>query len=529
MVENKYKILIPTSGIGSRMSQYTKCGNKALLKVGDEAAISKIIGTYPRSRFVITLGHNGQMVRDYIELAHKKEKSRIEFVEVDKYSGPGSSLLYSIYCAKDKLQQPFILHVCDSIVDYEIPIHNVDWTLSYDVRKDFSQYRSPNNSIENWNIHTGVAGIFNYERFWSIAEKLLDIDPENEMLNDLSVLNLMAWIQTIQCENWFDTGNVKAYEKTALQYKSNHDVLPKFDENIYFRDATVIKLFHNKTKVKNLLKRIKKGKFPINITPELLGKNNHGFSYKFVKGLPLSETVTALRLNQFLDYCIDNFWTTKPFTYPFRERCRQFYLEKTRDRIASFLNGKADLESEVINGISVSSVYTMLDDLERLDEIFLGTKSPIHGDMVLDNIIDTGSGFTFIDWRERVFDDFTIGDIYYDFAKLSHSTILKHNLLNSGLCKIKKYDNSIYVEPIRDPRLIRAEKALIDWMNSNLFSVSKMKVIRSLIWLSMAPLHPEPIGSFLFYWGKLNLYSSMSDITYERNSYSRKPAGISAS
>ena len=34
-------------------------------------------------------------------------------------------------------------------------------------------------------------------------------------------------------------------------------------------------------------------------------------------------------------------------------------------------------------------------------------------------------------------------------------------------------------------------------------------IIKSLIWLNMAPLHPQPIGDFLFYFGKYNLYLNL--------------------
>jgi len=30
-----------------------------------------------------------------------------------------------------------------------------------------------------------------------------------------------------------------------------------------------------------------------------------------------------------------------------------------------------------------------------------------------------------------------------------------------------------------------------------------------LIWINMAPLHPQPIGDFLFYFGKYNLHLNL--------------------
>jgi len=42
-----YKVLITTSGIGSRLGDLTDYTNKALIRIGDKAAISHIIEMYP--------------------------------------------------------------------------------------------------------------------------------------------------------------------------------------------------------------------------------------------------------------------------------------------------------------------------------------------------------------------------------------------------------------------------------------------------------------------------------------------------
>ena len=53
----EYKVLITTSGIGSRLGDLTKYTNKSLVRVGDKPAISHIIESYPEdTKFVVTLG-----------------------------------------------------------------------------------------------------------------------------------------------------------------------------------------------------------------------------------------------------------------------------------------------------------------------------------------------------------------------------------------------------------------------------------------------------------------------------------------
>ena len=67
MVE--YKVLITTSGVGSRLGKLTNYTNKCLVRVGDIPAISHIIESYPiETKFVITLGHYGDYVRQFLYL-----------------------------------------------------------------------------------------------------------------------------------------------------------------------------------------------------------------------------------------------------------------------------------------------------------------------------------------------------------------------------------------------------------------------------------------------------------------------------
>ena len=126
------KVLITTSGIGSRLGDLTEYTNKSLVRVGSVAAISRIVDSYPsETHFVVTLGHYGNHVKQYLEMLH--HENTFTFVEVDKYQGPGSSLLYSISKAKYVLQCPFIFHACDTTSSGHP--HNVasNWVTAYKV------------------------------------------------------------------------------------------------------------------------------------------------------------------------------------------------------------------------------------------------------------------------------------------------------------------------------------------------------------------------------------------------------------
>ena len=90
MNTTEYKVLITTSGIGSRLGSLTDYTNKSLVRIGDKPAIGYIIESYPlETKFVITLGHYGDHIKQFLTLVYPERN--FEFVEVDNYKGHGRS------------------------------------------------------------------------------------------------------------------------------------------------------------------------------------------------------------------------------------------------------------------------------------------------------------------------------------------------------------------------------------------------------------------------------------------------------
>ena len=121
-----YKVLITTSGVGSRLGQLTTFTNKCLVRVGKKPALSYIIEKYSEDvEVVVTLGYFGDQIKDFLTLSYPNRK--FTFVTVDNYEGEGSSLGYSLLQAKNELQCPFIFHASDTIVSDEIKAPNHNW------------------------------------------------------------------------------------------------------------------------------------------------------------------------------------------------------------------------------------------------------------------------------------------------------------------------------------------------------------------------------------------------------------------
>lgn len=230
----KYKVLITTSGTGSRLGELTKNTNKAMVLINGRPTIEYIFDSYPKdTTFVITLGFLGDQVKDF--LLKRYPEYNFEFAVVDKYIGDGSSLLYSMLCAKDYLQCPFIFHACDTIVTEKIPEPIEDWVIGYVIdpattTMDVKQYRSHDvkdgylakvndKGVMKFNsIHIGMTGIYSYQTFWKVVEEMYKNDPTNQALGDVPVIeklmDLGVRFKWIPFKNWLDTGNPQALKET---------------------------------------------------------------------------------------------------------------------------------------------------------------------------------------------------------------------------------------------------------------------------------------------------------------------------
>lgn len=229
-----YKVLLPTSGTGSRLGEITKHTNKALVPIAGKPAITYIVDAYPKEiPVVVTLGYLGESVQSFLE--HAYPTRNFEFVWIDRYEGPGSSLGYSMLQAKENLQCPFIFHACDGIFTETIPPPNTNWIGGYvedwkTSELPLEQYRTHsmhNGKILSLNdrgipgfdsVHVGLDGIHDYQAFWDILETIYAKDPNDAQISDVPILDEMikrgiefTWIPYTV---WLDTGNPKALART---------------------------------------------------------------------------------------------------------------------------------------------------------------------------------------------------------------------------------------------------------------------------------------------------------------------------
>jgi dTDP-glucose pyrophosphorylase/thiamine kinase-like enzyme len=520
-----YKVLITTSGTGSRLGDITKYTNKSLVKVGKKPAISYIIEQYPKNtEFVITIGYFGDQVKELLGLVYPDRK--FKFVEVDKYEGPGTSLGYSMLQASSQLQCPFIYHACDTIVTGKnIPTPKMNWIggfrgegsshyASFDAVDGKVQQMYDKGMIDPDFLHIGLVGVQEYKSFWEKLQEMYAQNSNNSALNDVEVISRMigegSEFRVVDFERWYDIGNVESLNKARTEIDDSFRILDKSDESIFIFDKFVVKFFYDE---KIVAQRVARGKILHGLVPAIEGATKNFYRYKYAKGQLYSKVATPSDFSRFLEWSKKNLWkpSKEVSAEAFKNICHDFYYTKTVERVERLLKSRTLKDEEMlINDERVPTVKKMLEMID-FDELCDTEQRGFHGDLILDNLLKTGARYTLIDWRQSFGGLLKSGDIYYDLSKLNHNLTVNHEIINKDLFTIEIEKNVVRCDILRKENLVQCQKALFEFLEKNGYDKKRVKILTALIWLNMSPLHHHPFDLFLFYFGKLNLWRALNE------------------
>jgi hypothetical protein len=174
---------------------------------------------------------------------------------------------------------------------------------------------------------------------------------------------------------------------------------------------------------------------------------------------------------------------------------------------------KYDLDdvSENINGVKVPSMMEMLGSIDYL-QLIGPNPTGFHGDFILDNILVSDNfkfQFMLIDWRQDFNGVIESGDMYYDLAKLNHNLVLNHSILHDKHFKVDFKNGEIFCDVLVKKTLLDFKIMLKDFCDWNGIDYAKIEILTSLIWINMSPLHEHPLDTFLYYFGKYNLFLNL--------------------
>jgi len=517
-VKKKFRVCIPTAGTGSRVNRISNNLNKSLIPINNKAAISHIIDYFPLNyEFVIPLGFKGNLVKQYLELAHPERK--FFFVNIKKYYGKGSGLGLTLIKSKKYLQCPFIFISCDTLIkgkiDY-LPDHN--WVgyaqgklsnqyrkIELDNNKNFKKFLSKKSKKKiNCKNYIGLAGIYDFKEFWKNMENKKDISI---LQGEVFGINLIQKNNIKPYKfNWYDIGNEKSYyaaQKALRVDKENPNILEKKKECIWINDDLVIKYFEDEDVVN---KRFIRSNYIKNFVPKILKKKKNMYSYSKFDGKVFSKIEDINKFKALLNHIkkfhkpIKKLKNNKKF---FRQ-CNKFYKNKTYKRLSIFYKKFKIKDNDYqINNSQKITLYKLLKKINWA-KISDGLAGRFHGDLHFENILYSKKKgkICFLDWRHEFSGSLKVGDIYYDLAKMLHGLFVSHDSItrNDYLIEIRKSKVRIN---IKNKKIYHNYiKMYYNWLKKNKYDIKKVNILTGLIFLNICALHHFPYSIFLYYMGK---------------------------
>ncbi len=519
-----YKVCILAAGAGSRMGEFSQHIHKALLPINFKATLSHIIEKFPpHLEIVIAVGYKKETVIDYLTLAHPDR--RFTFVEIKDYVGPGTGPGFSLLQCRKELNCPFLLVTADTIVLENIPEPNKNWYGIAEIKnpEEYCTVKIKNNLVyqiddkvktNNRFAWIGLAAIYDHPIFFSALEKNKDV-----IAGEIQVSNGFKELieKKLACVKftWFDTGTFKKYHETNRSFSGDNKPFDfsKSDEFLFFINERVIKFFSDKDIVN---KRCARARLLKGLCPPIEAKRGNFYTYKKVDGQTLYSILNNQLLSDFLSWAQTFLWDNPRLTAvqqkKFTEVCRQFYIDKTMDRLNTFYE-KTGIEdtAHTVNGVYVPPLKELLSQV-NWDYLCAGLPSTIHGDLQFDNILVTNEQdnhrgrFILLDWRQDFGGLTEMGDLYYDLAKLYGGMTLSYQLIKEGMFSLDMGEGNIFYKYYLKNDLQDARQAFEYFLKKNNFDLSKVKFITSLIFLNMSALHKDSFNLLLYFLGKKMLF-----------------------
>ena len=491
--------------------------NKALLPIDGKATISHIINKFPiQTEFVIGLGYLGAQVSQYLRIAHPNRQ--FKFVEVDKFEGPESGPGYSLLCCCEFLQKPFYFVSCDTLWENSLDFsHSGNWLGVARVdpmqSERYCNLRIVDDRIVDLSDKTmvtdpayqafvGLCHIQDYLIFWLALQSTAVVAGERQISNGIQALIRKTTVipRTIE---WCDVGDSEKYKEMVSRYE-NFD-FSKSNEALYIINDQVIKFFVDAEVTE---RRVAKTKINPSVFPIITKREGQFYAYDFQPGQTLYKVNNPTIFRRFMDFLMTSLWMPqKVDTEIMRAACRKFYHDKTMDRLARYAQKYQDPDvATIVNGHSIESTTHLLAAVPwaQLED---GIPSFIHGDLQFDNILydEATDVFTLIDWRQDFGGHVEFGDRYYDLAKLYAGILVNYDYIKLNLLSYSEDSEGIFIDFAQRFQTNNYLEILSSFIVTQGYDLARVKLLVSIIYLNMSPLHHYPFDKLLFSLGRLML------------------------
>jgi thiamine kinase-like enzyme len=470
-------VIIPTAGLGSRMGNFTKNLNKALLPYKDKPVLGHIIDAFPRdTKFIIPVGYTLKQCRHHVTGAFWYVPCDTYFDEtiVDKVSNN------DCYFVKSVPEKDTHLYTMFDV--------GLDLTIREVVFK--------NTTPDTWCAFTGLMYVHNSEQFWQ------DLDQLNS--NEFIYI-IRRGSDTRELNTWLDFGSPEIYQ-TELSKSQKFDFSKK-DEVTYIVNDRVVKWWLDPGVAEKKYRKavVNVGVFPPNVT-----HSGNYMAYDFWPGKTLYEFNNPIAFSELLEWMERNVW--QDYEVSVESAALEFYKTKSLSRIAKFLEKYPNLSPvTTVDGVAVKDYQYYLDNIDW--EYLSKTCRPgfMHGDLQFDNIVINSAGeFKLIDWRHEFAGIVEYGDIYYDLAKMAGGFIINYANIKNHNFNIEIDDQAVTLSVPNVDHITVYQRKLKEYVLANDLDYKKVQQLVPIIFWNMAPLHTAPFDIFLWYLG-MKLFAELDN------------------
>ena len=495
-LKKKIEVIIQAGGRGSRLRHYTWNKPKCLVSYEGKPLIYHLFNKLKNANFHIIADYKIDQIKKYFEINKPNVKYKIYSTKETGTCAGIQKVLNNITDNKE-----ILILWSDLIID-KIPIFNknsiVVTTSSFTCRWAIRKKKI----IEKTSSKKGIPGIFYFKNKQFINK----IPKSGEFVKWLSK-NLPTF-STIELNELKELGDFSKVEKSynkigygryfnKLIIKKNYIIKKAIDKNFNHLIENELNWYEEVDKLgyKDIPKILSQKPLKIERI-----KGQHLFEYKNLKTKSLSKIIENI-LKSLYDLHnkneIDSILTD----------LKEVYINKTINRlnsISKIIPNFSTAESFTINGKKCKN-FLMKKNSSIFNEIYkkiINKKfNPIHGDPTFSNIlIKKNLKPKFFDPRGYFANSKNIfGDKYYDYSKVYYSLVGNYDLFNRR--KFKLYIDNYSIELMMDNN---HQKIGEEIFKSHFGSkINKIKIIHSLIWLSLSGYVKDDIDSILasFYNG----------------------------
>lgn len=500
-------VIIPTVGLGSRMGNFTKNLNKALLPYTGKPVLSHIIEQFPiDTHFIIPVGYLSAQIIDFCKVAYPDRN--ITIVHVDDWTSKKAGTAYTLKCCREYITGPFWYVPCDTFFDEEV-LNRIDDNDCYFIKnvgaaetENYTTFDINDNKITNiffkertvaGPAYTGLAFIHNYERFFS----MLSSSDSVEFIDVIMPGSLVCSLDT-----WLDFGNSDIYELAVRETQSFDFSKP--EEITYICNNKVVKWWLNPTVAEKKYAKILANPA---VYPDNCRYRNNWLVYDFFPGTTLYKHNNPDSFSNLLDWLDKKVWikTERDIS----KYSAEFYKTKSLARIKQFREKYPILPNiNYVDGVKIDETIIDRIDWEYLSNTNLN--GLMHGDLQFDNIIVNKEGqFILIDWRHEFSGLVDSGDIYYDLAKMWGGLIINYSEIKNNNFKIDISEDRVTLDIPNIEYIEQYQNLLKKYILENSLDYKKVQLLVPVIFLNMSPLHVAPFDLFLWYLGIKLLHESI--------------------